>query len=94
MKRISRKFLRRSGKTNQHHLLAKARGGTKTGFNLFLLDDNRHAAFHLLFGTRTLREAALVLLRADRKRRNLYRVREEVENERPKTRLYESQPSV
>ncbi len=73
IKKVSRKFLRRAGKINKHHNLAKSRGGTKTGYNMFLMDDNRHAAFHLLFGTRTFQEAALVLLRADRMRKNFYK---------------------
>jgi hypothetical protein len=54
----------RSGRRNKHHILPKSRRGIKTEDNLILLDENRHAAFHLLFSNRTLREAAAVLIRA------------------------------
>jgi len=33
---------------------------------MFLFDETRHAAFHLLFGNRNFKEASAVLLRADR----------------------------
>jgi hypothetical protein len=59
-----RSFLKRKGRKNRHHILAKERGGRRTDDNLILLDENRHAAFHLLFKNRTFREAAYVLLRA------------------------------
>ena len=65
-KKAKRTFLERKGRTNRHHNLAKARGGNRCVSNLILLDENRHAAFHLLFGTRTFKEAADVLMRADR----------------------------
>ena len=63
--KTNRTFLTRAGRKNRHHILAKKRGGTKKPENLILLDENRHAAFHLLFGKRTFREAAMVLLRTD-----------------------------
>jgi len=65
MKKPNRTFLKRKGVTNNHHVLAKTRHGVKVPQNLIRLDENRHAAFHLLFGTRTYKEAAAVLLRAD-----------------------------
>ena len=61
--RISRTFLNRSGRRNKHHILAKKRGGVKKPDNLILLDENRHAAFHLVFKNRTFLEAAKVLVR-------------------------------
>jgi hypothetical protein len=61
-----RTFYHRAGRKNKHHIKAKSRGGTFAPFNLILLDENRHAAFHLLFGNRDFGEAAQVLLRADR----------------------------
>lgn len=64
--KANRTFLERKGRTNKHHVLAKKRKGKKIPKNLILLDENRHAAFHLLFGTRTFKEAAEVLLRADK----------------------------
>ena len=66
MSKVNRTFLKRKGKRNRHHLLARKRGGTKRPKNLILLDENRHAAYHLLFGTRTFEEAARLLLRADK----------------------------
>ena len=64
-----RTYYERSGWTNKHHIRAKARGGTRKPSNLILLDENRHAAYHLLFGNRDFREAANLLLRADRMKR-------------------------
>ena len=57
-------FLKRKGRKNRHHNKAKSRGGTRTPKNLFLLDENRHAAFHLIFSNRIFIEAAKVLVRA------------------------------
>ena len=56
-------FYSRKGRRNHHHILAKERGGLTYPANIILLDENRHAAFHLLFSNRTLREASEVLLR-------------------------------
>jgi len=61
--RISRTFLTRAKRRNRHHILARARGGTKHPNNMILLDENRHACFHALFGTRTFLEAARILIR-------------------------------
>jgi len=61
-----RTYLKRKGRRNRHHIKAKARGGVKKPENMFLFDENRHSAFHLLFGNRNFKEASAVLLRADR----------------------------
>ena len=61
-----RTYLKRKGRRNRHHIKAKARGGVKKPENMFLFDETRHAAFHLLFGNRNFKEASAVLLRADR----------------------------
>lgn len=63
--RVSPTFTHRKGKTNRHHILPKKRKGIKSKTNLIELDVNRHAAFHLLFGNRTFKEAAMLLVRAD-----------------------------
>ena len=63
MKKPNRTFLTRKGRTNRHHILAKSRKGKRTKKNLILLDENRHAAFHLLFGTKTFLEVAQLLVR-------------------------------
>jgi hypothetical protein len=47
-----------AGKTNHHHNLAKSRGGTWSQMNILVWDVNVHRAFHLIFGNRTLEEAA------------------------------------
>jgi len=57
-------YLQRKGRKNRHHILAKARGGTYASENIIWMDERRHSAFHLLFGLKTFREAAEVLIRA------------------------------
>jgi hypothetical protein len=58
-------YLERAGYRTHHHIKAKSKGGKRTRQNLILLDERRHSAFHLLFGTRTLLQAAEVLIRTD-----------------------------
>ena len=65
-KKQKRTYLKRAGRKNRHHNLAKQRGGRKEPTNMILLDEYRHSAYHLLFGNRTFKEAARVLLRASR----------------------------
>jgi len=55
--------MERAGKKNRHHILPRSRGGTKSPKNILILDSNRHSAYHLLFGNRTLLEAAALLKR-------------------------------
>jgi len=63
MGKPNRTFLKRKGRKNRHHILAKSRKGKRTLQNLILLDENRHAAFHLLFQTKTFLEVAQLLVR-------------------------------
>lgn len=63
---MQRKYRKRKGRKNKHHNVPKCRNGANTVENLINLDENRHDAFHLLFGTRTFVEAARILLRANR----------------------------
>jgi len=63
---MKRTYLKRKGRKNRHHIQPRARGGVKKPENMFLFDENRHSAFHLLFGNRNFKEASAVLLRADR----------------------------
>ena len=63
---MKRTYLERKGRKNRHHIQPRARGGVKKPENMFLFDENRHSAFHLLFGNRNFKEASAVLLRADR----------------------------
>lgn len=60
---MNKTFLKRAGRRNKHHILSRNRGGKRTEANLLLMDENRHAAYHLLFGEMTLKEAGLLLLR-------------------------------
>ena len=69
MKKSNRTFLKRKGRRNRHHIKAKVRGGKKTPKNLILLDENRHSAYHLLFGTKNFLEASALLLRANEMKR-------------------------
>ena len=64
-------FLERAGWSNDHHILARVRGGKRKASNMILLDERRHSAFHLLFGEKTFLEAARILIRADRIKQTL-----------------------
>ena len=44
-----RNFLQRAGKTNRHHMVNKMNGGRATEDNMLVMDERRHAAWHLLF---------------------------------------------
>jgi hypothetical protein len=57
-------YLKRAGRRNRHHIRARSKGGSYKPHNLILLDERRHSAFHLLFGLKTFREAAAILIRA------------------------------
>lgn len=71
MKKVNKTFLQRKGRHNRHHNLPKSRGGTDEEINLFRFDENRHAAFHLLFGDKTFSEIAMILLRAERMKKRI-----------------------
>lgn len=58
-----RTYLNRSGWSNKHHLRAKSLGGTDDLSNLIRLDDMRHAAWHLLWGNKTIGEIIAILKR-------------------------------
>jgi len=64
MNKDHRNYLRRAGRRNRHHIKARSKGGKYTPANLIMLDERRHSAFHLLFGLKTFREAAAILIRA------------------------------
>ena len=49
----------------KHHNKAKSLGGAFSKENIFILTTEHHRAYHLLFGLRTFKEAAAVLLRMD-----------------------------
>jgi len=75
--RKRRKFYRQENARypgrNFHHLLPRSRGGEKTADNLLLIHIDRHRRWHNLFGTRSLEEVILLLVRLHRaKGRCLY----------------------
>lgn len=49
-----------------HHIVNRCHGGKKNERNLFLWTSEREVAWHKLFKDLTFRQAAMVLLRADR----------------------------
>jgi len=59
-------FKRRPKGTNKHHLFPKSRGGSRNPSNLLLINIEKHACWHKIFGLRTLREVIQLLERLDR----------------------------
>ena len=55
----------------RHHNFARSRGGGGEPRNIFILTEAHHRAFHTLFGNRTFKEAAEVLLRLDELHRHV-----------------------
>ena len=55
-----------NGKCNQHHLIPKQRGGIRKRDNLLKIQIEKHVAWHLIFGNRTLREVISFLKRLER----------------------------
>ena len=55
---------RQSKRKTKHHNRPKSLGGSFGRENIFILTQEHHRAFHLLFGLRTFKQAA-VLLRLD-----------------------------
>lgn len=51
---------------NQHHNLARSRGGSSEDYNLILIKIERHNLLHKIFGLRTIREVIQMLERLDR----------------------------
>jgi protease II len=58
-----RTYYNRAGRKNKHHIKAKSKGGSMKPSNLILLDENRHAAYHLIFHNMSFIEAARLLVR-------------------------------
>lgn len=51
---------------NRHHMRPKSRGGTKDPKNMLYMKIDRHDAWHLLFGNRTISEVIRLLIRIKR----------------------------
>lgn len=54
----------------KHHIKNRVNGGSNYEDNLLLLWKEKEETFHLMFGSRTLMEAAKLLLRVHRAKRN------------------------
>lgn len=50
----------------KHHLRPRSRGGSSARYNILILDAERHALLHKIFGNRTLTEIIEVLIRIAR----------------------------
>lgn len=57
---------RKKLKITKHHILPRERGGSWDDHNILKLWNHRHEVYHILFGNKTLVEAANFLLRVDR----------------------------
>lgn len=64
----SNKSWKNAGRKNKHHIFAKCRGGTYDTHNIIKWDINQHAAYHYLFGNRTLLEVAAWLTHVDQQK--------------------------
>jgi hypothetical protein len=62
----------RSRHKDKHHNVNRSEGGSDSQRNLFMLDTERHYAWHLLFGHMTFQEVAEMLLRAVRMKEGYY----------------------
>jgi len=62
--RYERKRNRRNRLT-KHHNIAKSLGGRFDTWNIYLLSEDHHRAYHKLFGLRTFQQAADVLRRME-----------------------------
>jgi len=63
------KFKRK--RRNKHHLTPRSRGGEGYKYNLLLIGIERHAAWHTLWGNRTLSEVISLLKRLQRAKARL-----------------------
>ncbi len=57
---------RKLKRLTKHHNIAKSRGGRSEWWNLYIMSEEHHQAYHKLFRNMTLREAAEALLRMER----------------------------
>jgi len=54
---------RRGDLTTKHHVWPKSRGGSNDKKNIYLVRDQKHRAYHLLFGNKTPPEAIRHLIK-------------------------------
>ena len=72
MRRKKRKYPGR----NRHHMVPRSRGGRNTASNLLLLDVEKHAMLHKIFGNRTWEEIIQVMIRVSRMKGRTKELRE------------------
>ena len=60
------KYRRRKRRRNRHHLTPRSRGGRDVYSNLLLIDEEKHALIHKIFGNRTWTEIIDVMQRLAR----------------------------
>jgi hypothetical protein len=60
------KKTKRRRKLTRHHIKNVCNGGTDTPNNIILLKNNKHQCWHEIFGNKSFKQAARVLLRASR----------------------------
>ena len=60
---------KRKRKLTQHHIVNRHRGGTDEVENILMLWGKKHERWHQIFGNKNLKEAAYLLLRADKMKR-------------------------
>ena len=63
MSPAKRNFQERAGWKNRHHIKNKCRRGDSSPQNILMMDERRHAAFHLLFRNMDFLQVANLLLR-------------------------------
>lgn len=64
--RIYRKHIKHYKDRNRHHLIPKSRGGKANDQNMLLMDTQKHALWHQLWGNRTIGEVLSLLTRMER----------------------------
>ena len=63
MKNKQRREWKKTGRTSEHHLRPRSRGGESVMSNLFHMDVRKHEAWHLIFSNLTLEEIIALLQR-------------------------------
>jgi UPF0716 family protein affecting phage T7 exclusion len=64
--RISKGYSQRAGWCNRHHMRNKCRGGDASPSNILIMDERRHAAWHLLFKNMDFKQVIKLLERVIR----------------------------
>lgn len=65
-KRHARNVRRKGKRRNQHHIVARANGGSNHKSNILLIDVFIHREYHKVFGNRSLEQTIALLQRVKR----------------------------